>query len=107
MKRFARALTGATAMLAAACLSLALVGCDKKDDAGPTTSTPSTGLTVGFIYVGTKDDYGYNQAHHEGAEAVKKMPGVKVVEQEKVLETDAVTQAMESMINNEEAKLIF
>lgn len=107
MKRFARALVGASA-IAAVCLTLAVTGCDKKDDAGPTTSTPSTGtLTVGFIYVGTKDDYGYNQAHHEGAEAVKKMPGVKVVEQEKVLETDAVTQAMESMINNEEAKLIF
>ena len=24
-------------------------------------------LTVGFIYVGPKDDYGYNQAHAEGA----------------------------------------
>jgi len=23
-------------------------------------------LTVGFIYVGPKDDYGYNQAHAEG-----------------------------------------
>ena len=27
--------------------------------------------TVGFIYVGPKDDYGYNQAHAEGAAAVK------------------------------------
>lgn len=24
-------------------------------------------LIVGFIYVGAKDDYGYNQAHAEGA----------------------------------------
>ena len=24
-------------------------------------------LVVGFIYVGPKDDYGYNQAHAEGA----------------------------------------
>ena len=27
--------------------------------------------TVGFIYVGPKDDYGYNQAHAEGAAALK------------------------------------
>ena len=38
-------------------------------------------LTVGFIYVGTKTDYGYNQAHAEGAAAVRAMPGVTVVEQ--------------------------
>src|SRR5262245_23790035 len=36
-------------------------------------------ITVGFIYVGPKDDYGYNQAHAEGAAAVKKMAGVKVL----------------------------
>lgn len=30
-------------------------------------------LTVGFIYVGPKDDFGYNQAHAEGAAAVKAM----------------------------------
>ena len=28
-------------------------------------------LVVGFIYVGPKDDYGYNQAHAEGAAALK------------------------------------
>ena len=33
---------------------------------------------VGFIYVGSRDDYGYNQAHAAGAAALKKMPGVKV-----------------------------
>jgi basic membrane lipoprotein Med (substrate-binding protein (PBP1-ABC) superfamily) len=26
---------------------------------------PAAGLTAGFIYVGPKDDYGYNQAHAE------------------------------------------
>ena len=41
-------------------------------------------LTVGFIYVGPKDDYGYNQAHAEGAQMVAKMPGVKIREEEKV-----------------------
>src|ERR1700722_18603292 len=41
-------------------------------------------VAIGFIYVGPKDDYGYNQAHAEGAAAVKKMPNVKVFEEEKV-----------------------
>ena len=40
-------------------------------------------ITVGFIYVGPKDDYGYNQAHAEGAAALAKLPGVKVLEEEK------------------------
>ncbi len=89
--------------------SLVMGGCDKKDDKGPSTSAGGGDkpLTVGFIYIGTKDDYGYSQAHHEGAMAVAKMPGVKVVEQESVQETDQVVQSMEGMINNEEAKLIF
>ena len=34
--------------------------------------------TIGFIYVGSRDDYGYNQAHAQGAAAVKKMAGVTV-----------------------------
>ena len=32
-------------------------------------------LTIGFIYVGPKDDYGYNQAHALGAASVSKLPG--------------------------------
>jgi basic membrane protein A len=63
--------------------------------------------TVGFIYVGSRDDYGYNQAHAAGAAALKKMPGIKVVEEEKVPETDAVEKTMESMINLDGATLLF
>jgi simple sugar transport system substrate-binding protein len=64
-------------------------------------------LTVGFIYVGPKDDYGYNQAHAEGAQAVAKMPNVKIREEEKVPETLDVQKTMESMINLDGAKLLF
>lgn len=64
-------------------------------------------LTVGFIYVGPKDDYGYNQAHAEGAAAVKKMAGVTVVEEENVPETQDVQNTMESMINFDGATLLF
>ena len=64
-------------------------------------------VTVGFIYVGPRDDYGYNQAHAEGAAAIKSMPGIKVVEEENVPETVAVQKSMESMINLDGASLMF
>jgi basic membrane protein A len=66
-----------------------------------------SGLTVGFIYVGPKDDFGYNQAHAEGAAAVKEMEGVTVVEEENVAETVDVQKSMESMINFDGAQLLF
>ena len=64
-------------------------------------------LTVGFVYVGPKDDYGYNQAHAEGAAAVKALGGVTVVEEENVPETVDVQKTMESMINLDGATLLF
>jgi basic membrane protein A len=64
-------------------------------------------LVVGFIYVGPKDDYGYNQAHAEAAAMLKKMPGVKIVEEEKVPESDDVSKTMESMIKLDGATLLF
>src|SRR5262245_41977884 len=64
-------------------------------------------LTVGFVYVGSRDDYGYNQAHAQGAAAVKQLGGIQVVEEEKVPETDAVEKTMESMISLDGATLIF
>ena len=62
---------------------------------------------VGFIYVGPRDDFGYNQAHAEGAAALKKMSGVKVVEEERIPETVQVEKTMESMINLDGAGLLF
>ncbi len=70
-------------------------------------SAHAADTTIGFIYVGSRDDYGYNQAHAQGAAALKKMPGLKVVEEEKVPETDAVEKTMESMINLDGAALLF
>ncbi|MEO8298082.1 MAG: BMP family ABC transporter substrate-binding protein [Burkholderiales bacterium] len=64
-------------------------------------------LTVGFIYVGPKDDYGYNQAHAESVAEVKKWPGMKVVEEENVPETNAVQKTMQGMIAQDGAKLLF
>jgi basic membrane protein A len=64
-------------------------------------------LTVGFIYVGPKTDYGYNPAHAQGAATIAKLPGIKIREEEMVPETVAVQKTMESMINLDGAKLIF
>jgi simple sugar transport system substrate-binding protein len=64
-------------------------------------------LVVGVIYVGPRDDYGYNQAQAQAAAAIKKMPGVVVVEQEKVPETTDVQKTMASMIEQDGATLLF
>jgi simple sugar transport system substrate-binding protein len=64
-------------------------------------------LSVGFIYVGPKDDFGYNQAHAEAAAEVKKMAGIKVVEEENVPETQAVQKTMQGMISQDGAGLLF
>jgi simple sugar transport system substrate-binding protein len=77
---------------------------------GAIFSTPARAadaFTVGFVYVGPKDDYGYNQAHAQGAKAVAALPGVKVLEEENVPETSAVQKTMESMVKLDGAKLIF
>ena len=63
-------------------------------------------LTVGVVYVGARDDFGWNQAHAVAIKSLKQVPGVKVVEEENVPETDAVSKSMESMINLDGAGLI-
>ena len=64
-------------------------------------------LIVGVIYVGPRDDYGYNQAQAQAAAEIKKMPGVTVIEQEKVPETTDVQKTMGSMIEQDGATLLF
>lgn len=64
-------------------------------------------LIVGFIYVGARDDFGYNQAHAQAAAIIKTLPNVKVIEEENVPETVAVQKSMEAMIRQDGATLIF
>src|SRR5271167_54301 len=74
--------------------------------AGP-AATAQTALTVGAIYVGTANDYGYNRAMHDGLEAMKAaVPGVTLLEAENVPETAEAERVMEGMIQ-QGAKLIF
>ncbi|MCX5520410.1 BMP family ABC transporter substrate-binding protein [Kaistia defluvii] len=63
-------------------------------------------IVIGAVYVGPRDDFGWNQAHATAMDILKQVPGVTVIEEEKVAETDAVTQSMESMINLDQANLI-
>ena len=71
-----------------------------------TLSQAQKPITVGVIYVGPRDDYGYNQAQAQAAAELKKMPGVKVVEEENVPETAAVQKSMTGMIAQDGASLI-
>lgn len=65
-------------------------------------------LVVGFIYVGPKDDFGYNQAHAEGAAGAKsKFTWLTVVEEANVPETSAVAESMRSMIDIDGVKALF
>jgi len=107
-----RTLTRRAACVAAAAMLMAAAagtGCDKKDtaSAGGTSADSTKPTTVGFLYVGTKDDYGYNQAHAQGAAAVKTIGGVNVIEAEKVAETKDCQQNMSTMIEQGDATLVF
>jgi simple sugar transport system substrate-binding protein len=66
----------------------------------------AAGVTIGIVYVGPRDDFGWNQAHAVAAKALKTIPGVSVVEEENVPETDACSKAMESMVNLDGANII-
>src|ERR1700760_5136150 len=72
-----------------------------------TVNALAADVTIGFIYVGPKDDYGYNQAHAIGAASVAKMPGVKVLEEANVPETVAVEETMRDMIVQDNATVLF
>ena len=77
-----------------------LAGCGAAKETASTPPSPNTAqspgsdLVIGFIYVGPKDDFGYSQAHAEGAAGIAKLPGVKIVEQASVPETTEVQEAM-------------
>jgi simple sugar transport system substrate-binding protein len=75
----------------------------------PSSSAQSTKpITIGFIYVGPKDDFGYNQAHAEAAaKMASAFPGVKLVEEASIPETTAVQETMRNMIEQDGAKVIF
>lgn len=88
-------------------------GCTPATQPGPTAENVSANskdkpIVIGFIYVGPKDDYGYNQAHFEGKEGVaKKLTWVKTVDEANVPETTAVEETMRNMIEQDGATVVF
>lgn len=73
----------------------------------PMTVRAGSRVKMGFIYVGPRDDYGYNQAHYEGKSALKSENWIVAVDQENVPETVEVQKVMESMINLDGAQVVF
>ncbi|MEO1620619.1 MAG: BMP family ABC transporter substrate-binding protein [Cyanobacteria bacterium J06632_3] len=102
-----RGLLAATAFGATTKLS----GCASSDTASESGADATAGgaeeIVVGFIYVGPKDDFGYNQSHAQGAQAMAAVPGIKIVEEANVAETSAVLETMRSMIEIDGAKVLF
>jgi basic membrane protein A and related proteins len=82
-------------------------GCSSSTGSQASSGGAGKPLVIGFIYVGAKDDYGYNQAHAEGAAGISKLPGIKIVEQASVPETTEVQEAMRSMIEQDGATILF
>jgi simple sugar transport system substrate-binding protein len=107
------------ALIALALLAGGAVACGESKPARPEPGAPAapeakqeavaadTGLKVGFIYVGPRDDFGYNQAHAEGARTLASIAGVSLLEEEKVPETIDVQRTMASMIELDGAKVLF
>ncbi len=90
--------------------AMAITGCGDDNSAAP-AGTGSAGseekVKVGFLYVGPKDDFGYNQAAYEGSQEVAKaFPNVELLQAENVPETAEAERVMERMIS-QGAKLIF
>ncbi len=73
----------------------------------PVARAQSKPLTVGVIYVGPRDDYGYNQAQAQAAAEIRKLPGIKLVEEENVPETNVVQKTMMGMIAQDGASVLF
>ena len=103
-----RGIVATTAIAGTAKLS----GCGSPPPSSDTATTESSSATpelikIGFIYVGPKDDFGYNQAHAEGAAGVEALEAVEIFEEANVPETIAVQETMRSMIELDEVSVLF
>jgi len=95
------ALAAASAVALAACASA--TSDTETSDGAPGADTEA----VGFIMVGPKDDFGYNQAVYDGSQAVKAAyPDLEILTAENVPEDDTAATTMQQMIDKG-AKLIF
>jgi simple sugar transport system substrate-binding protein/basic membrane protein A len=99
-----RQLKPAIALLAA---GLAVSACSSAPNLTSAGSSGGTKTTVGFIMVGSRADYGYNEAVYSASQRVaKSMPGVKVITADNIPENSSVTQTMLAMVS-QGTKVIF
>lgn len=93
-------------------LLLVAAGCGASDETSSSGGGGSEGggddaFTVGFIYVGPKDDFGYNQAAYQGSIDMEEAVGdIELLQAENVPETAESEQVMQDMIDKG-ADLIF
>jgi len=85
----------------------------------PVRSARAADLTVGFVYIGPREDWGWNQSHAVVAAALRGVPNVRVVQADYLPEstdyasgkenpeTRAYTEAMEGLIARDGAGLTF
>ncbi len=98
MKNTARLILRELAILASALLALGTVV--------PSAAQAQEKLKVGIVHIGSIHDAGYNQAHAEGVQIMKKnLPNVEVIQVENVPEGADAERVMENMIK-QGAKLI-
>jgi len=108
LRRSAIAVAAVGFLMLGACSSNDTKTASSSGGDGASSSVPGKdSKKVGFIFVGPKDDYGYNQAAYEGSQAVAKaFPDMEVLTAENVPEDDSAVRIMQGMIDKG-AKIIF
>ncbi len=100
IRRTRLALAAALAAAAVAALAACSPAASSGGGSDASAEAPGAGATkIGFIAVGPKDDFGYNQAVYQGVEALREaLPGVEVIDAYNIPEDDSAATTMESMI---------
>lgn len=93
--------------LIASCAPPAAGGQTATESSAESVAVGQGGSAIGFIFVGPKDDFGYNQAAYMGSEAVgAAFPNYEILRAENVPENQEAERVMENMIR-QGAKIIF
>lgn len=78
--------------------------------AGLTRLHPATAgplLHIGFIYVGDRADWGYNQSHARAARTLATLPGIRIHEIAQVAEGIDVAVAFHQLIDQQDCRVVF
>lgn len=107
MPRVARRRGRLSAVATTVAFGLVVAACGTTANTATGSASAGPRTTVGFVMVGNRNDYGYNQAVYTASQAVaKEMGAVKVITADNIPENNSVTQSMQSMVDAG-AKIIF